>query len=322
MPVLDQAEAIDTSLDGAADRFEAILSGDEENEQPEESQPPQKGAEDSEPEPEKAEGEEDDAPAADGEESEDDEEQEEPLYTVKVAGEEQQVPVSELVKGYQLNADYTRKTQALAEERRQHQAEFDSVKQERAYIAQLSQSLETRLRELVPPPVDWERLRQTDPIEFAAKWAQHQMQQQELANLQAVQQQVNQAQAAEQQQSLAQMLEQESQKLADALPDWSDPEKAKAERKALRDYALSQGFEPQDIDGVYDHRVVVMLRKAQLYDQLQARKPQAQKRIQEAPVLKPQATPGRKTSDVTRAKQRLAQTGRVEDAASVFEHFL
>ena len=323
--VIDQAPAIDTSLDGAANAFEAILSGDVgENDAEGEEQTTQKGVEDSEPEAETAaEGSDEDAPTDDAGESDDEsDDQYEPLYTVKVNGEEQQVPASELIKGYQLNSDYTRKTQALADERREHQAEFDAVKQERAYMAQLAQTLESRLREMAPPPVDWERLRATDPIEFAAQWAQHQMREQQVGSLRAEQERIAQIQAAEQQQSLAQLLGQESERLAEAVPDWKDPEKAKAERKALREYALSQGFEPADIDGVYDHRVVVLMRKAQLYDQLQARKPQAQKKLQEAPVLKPSATPGRKTTDVTRAKQRLAQTGRVEDAASVFEHFL
>lgn len=42
----------------------------------------------------------------------------EELYTVKVQGQEMQVPLNELLNGYMRNADYTRKSQALAEERR------------------------------------------------------------------------------------------------------------------------------------------------------------------------------------------------------------
>ena len=49
--VIDQAPAIDTSLDGAANAFEAILSGDVgENDAEGEEQTTQKGVEDSEPE--------------------------------------------------------------------------------------------------------------------------------------------------------------------------------------------------------------------------------------------------------------------------------
>ena len=48
----------------------------------------------------------------------------EPAYTVKVDGEEQQVSLEELQQGYQRQADYTRKTQEIAAERdRLQQAE-------------------------------------------------------------------------------------------------------------------------------------------------------------------------------------------------------
>ena len=49
---------------------------------------------------------------------------EEPAYTVKIDGEEEQVSLEELQQGYQRQADYTRKTQEIAAEReRLHQAE-------------------------------------------------------------------------------------------------------------------------------------------------------------------------------------------------------
>lgn len=51
----------------------------------------------------------------DDEESDDDDDQEDQLYTVKVQGEEFQVPVEELVAGYQRQQDYTLKTQQVSE---------------------------------------------------------------------------------------------------------------------------------------------------------------------------------------------------------------
>lgn len=50
--------------------------------------------------------------------TEDDDAEDQGLYTVKIGGEEQEVTLDELRAGYQRNGDYTRKTQALAEERR------------------------------------------------------------------------------------------------------------------------------------------------------------------------------------------------------------
>lgn len=48
------------------------------------------------------------------------EEQSDPLVTVKINGQEMQVKQSELIAGYQRGADYTRKTQELAAERRRY----------------------------------------------------------------------------------------------------------------------------------------------------------------------------------------------------------
>lgn len=53
-----------------------------------------------------------------GEEDSYAEEQPEELYTVKVGGQDVQVTMDELRSGYMRNADYTQKTQALAEQRR------------------------------------------------------------------------------------------------------------------------------------------------------------------------------------------------------------
>ena len=58
-------------------------------------------------------------------------EQEEPAYEVTVDGEKQRVKLSELLSGYQRQADYTRKTQALAEERRQVDAMLAALKVEK-----------------------------------------------------------------------------------------------------------------------------------------------------------------------------------------------
>ncbi|AHF08566.1 hypothetical protein [Desulfitobacterium metallireducens] len=44
------------------------------------------------------------------------------LYSLKVAGEEKQLPIEEVIKLAQMGDDYTRKTQTLAQERKQYEA--------------------------------------------------------------------------------------------------------------------------------------------------------------------------------------------------------
>ena len=55
------------------------------------------------------------------------EQSEEPMVTVKIDGQEMQVKQSELVAGYQRGADYTRKTQELAAERKRYNELLEKV---------------------------------------------------------------------------------------------------------------------------------------------------------------------------------------------------
>ena len=65
----------------------------------------------------------------------------EPAYTVKIDGEEQQVSLEELQQGYQRQADYTRKTQEIAAER-------DRLQQAEAIVSALEHDPEGTLKTL------------------------------------------------------------------------------------------------------------------------------------------------------------------------------
>ena len=65
----------------------------------------------------------------------------EPTYTVKVDGEEMQIPESELLNGYQRQADYTRKTQQISAER-------ERLQQAEAIVSALESNPEETLKVL------------------------------------------------------------------------------------------------------------------------------------------------------------------------------
>ena len=52
------------------------------------------------------------------------------------------------------------------------------------------------------------------------------------------------------------------------------PEKGPQFRKQMRDYLSSVGFNNQEIDSVYDHRYVMLVKDAMSYRNLQKAKPQ------------------------------------------------
>ena len=97
------------------------------------------------------------------EESEESEEQEQPqTFTVKVDGKEVDVTLDELQKGYSRTQDYTRKTQQIAEVRKQVEQETQAVRAERQQYAQLLGALQAQLQ-VSEPQVDLERLYNEDP---------------------------------------------------------------------------------------------------------------------------------------------------------------
>jgi len=262
---------------------------------------------------------------AEAEYSEEEEiEQPKPKYKVKAAGEEIEVDEEELIKGYQQGVDYTKKSQALAEQRKAVEAErihLEQVKQERQAYAQKLQALDSFLTQQ-NQGVDLDVLKETDPIGYAVAVAEQSQREKQLAVVRAEQQRIAQQQQAEQQASLQNHLRQESEKLVSLIPELATPQ-GDAIRKQIRDYAKSVGWTDQELSSVYDSRAVVSLYKAMKYEQLQKSKPEVTKKLQAAPKMMRSGTsaPPTKSSQDKQVMQRLRETGKVTDAAKAFERF-
>jgi hypothetical protein len=257
-------------------------------------------------------------------EEESEEEQPKPRYKVKASGEEVEVELDELIKGYQQGTDYTKKSQALAEQRKAVEAErihLEQVKQERQAYAQKLQALDSFLTQQ-NRGVDLDVLKETDPIGYAVAVAEQSQREKQLAVVRQEQQRIAQQQQAEQQASLQSHLRQESEKLVGLIPELATPQ-GDAIRKQIRDYAKSVGWTDQELSSVYDSRAVVSLYKAMKYEQLQKSKPEVTKKLQAAPKMMRSGTsaPPTKSSQDKQVMQRLRETGKVQDAAKAFERF-
>jgi len=256
---------------------------------------------------------------------EESEEQPKPRYKVKASGEEVEVELDELIKGYQQGTDYTKKSQALAEQRKAIEAErshLEYVKQERQAYAQKLQALDSFLTQQ-HQGVDLEVLKETDPIGYAVAVAEQSQREKQLAVVRNEQQRIAQQQQAEQQSQLQAHLRTESEKLVSLIPELATPQ-GDAVRKQIRDYAKSVGWSDQELSSVYDSRAVMTLYKAMKYEQLQKSKPELNKKLQSAPKMMRSGTsvPQARSSQDKQAMQRLRETGKVQDAARAFERFL
>ena len=259
------------------------------------------------------------------EEDENSEEEEQPqVFTVKVDGKEVEVSLEELQKGYSRTQDYTRKTQQIAEVRKQTEAELQAVRAEREQYAQLLGALEAQIQQAAQPNIDWDRLYQEDPIEWVRQRELMRENQEKNAAIQSEKQRLSQLSQQEQLQQRNQILQQEQEALIAAIPEWKDPKKAAAEKAMLVQFGQKAGFSPDELKNVVDHRAVVMLRKAALYDQMMSKRGQIKPVTNNGPKPAKPGAAGRVSSntEAMRAQQRLAKTGRVDDAADAIYKLL
>ncbi len=254
--------------------------------------------------------------------------QEEPQrFTVKAAGEEKEVTLDELMQGYQLGADYTKKTQEVAEQRKAVEAEAQAIneaKQVRDAYAQRLQAIEQFLTSGEDSPEDLAAMKENDPIGYAVKVAELTEKKEQLTQVRAEQQRLAQQQQAEQQQHMAKFVQQEATKLSQVLPEFSDPAKGENLRSEIRNYGKSVGFTDNELSQVYDSRHVLILHKAMQYDKLQKAKPKVTKKVAQAPKMVKSGTKVKEGNRDARKKQmaKLKQTGRAADAAALFEDFI
>jgi hypothetical protein len=253
------------------------------------------------------------------EESEEPEEEEQPqVYTVKVDGKEIEVTLDELQKGYSRTQDYTRKTQQVAEIRKQVEAETAAIRAEREQYAQLLGALQQQLESANEPQVDLERLYNEDPIEWVRQRELMRDKQEKLAAIQSEKQRLAQLTQQQRAEEMKATLAKEQEALIAAVPEWKDPKKAKAEKQMLIEFGQKIGYSEDELKNVFDHRAVLTLRKAALYDQMMSKRGQIKPVVNNGPRPAKPSAAGRvsTTNEATRAKQRLAKTGRVDDAAS------
>ena len=324
------AETTAMNMADAASAISAMLAPEQGQAELDETQPAEESEEDSE----AAASEEDDSGVEDapddesseeqsGEEEEPEEQEQQQTFTVKVDGKEVSVTLDELQKGYSRTQDYTRKTQQIAEVRKQVEQETHAVRAEREQYAQLLGALQAQLQSS-EPQVDLERLYHEDPIEWVRQKEVMRERQEKLGAIQSEQQRLAQVSQYEQQRAMEAQLASQQEALLAALPDWKDPKKAKAEKALVIESAKAAGFTDEDLKSVYDHRLVLLLRKAALFDQMVSKRQGIKPVVNNGPRTAKPGAAGRvsTTTEGVRAKQRLAKSGRIDDAASAIELLL
>lgn len=197
-------------------------------------------------------------------------EEDQATHTVKVDGKEVQVSTAELIKGYNRQADYTKKSTALAHERKQVEALKEEVKDlpqvKKAYqdstqeFARNSGLVLKALQDRFLPKAPNPDLAEKNPGLYIKQKELHQEALQFVGGIQQELGKIQQLQAAEFNKQKA-----ESRgKLVTLIPEIADV----AHRTKFTSYLTGLGFTNDDITNTVDNRLFQMAHKAWKYDEM------------------------------------------------------
>lgn len=241
------------------------------------------------------------------------------VYRVRIGDDEVDLTLEELRLGYMRQGDYTRKTQQVAEGRKQAEAELEALQAQRSSYANQLAQLETALSQSEPTQEYWNALEAEDPIEFVKQREAMRDRRDALAQVQSEQQRVQAEQHQQLQAQAQERLAQETGKLLDVIPEWRDAEVATKQKNAVYTYAQRHlGFSEQELSQVSDHRAVNALRKAYLYDELMKQKPAATKKTKAAPKMAKAGQPTSKREiSAKRKRQQLSNISKLKGRKSM-----
>lgn len=234
-------------------------------------------------------------------------------YKVKVDGEELEVTLDELQKGYMMGKDYTRKTMSLAEQRKQVEAK----------VAEIDASLE-EAKSVIDLELEWfdseeaKELRQYDPDEYLKRFEKIKGKADKFQKLKAKRE--SEIAAVRQDQ-----LKKEQELLRQKIPDWLDEATVQREYPKLVESMKSIGFGEDELTGISDHRMMVLARKAMMYDQIMSQDITG-KKVKAAPKSASPGTPktAAEVSDrkVKELREKVRQSGDMRQAAAAIKSML
>jgi hypothetical protein len=324
--------ALDGSVLEAQEALLKMMEPEKETPETEEEQPTE--------EEESTEETQDESLEEDSEESEEDseegsenreEEGEELVYAVNVGGEEHEVTLDELMKGYSRQSDYTKKTQEVSEQRKEMEGyrnkvetEINKIQEERAqYVNAINHYVEGMTNSMQQfNTINWDELRQLDPIEYMTKKEEQRDFMDKIETAKKTQAEAMAKAEQEHKVQFAETVREEQGKLIEKLPAWGDQEKRQKIASELRDYAVKNDFSNDELDMLNDHRAFVVLYKAMEYDKQKTANPRAKKVRNKPRVVRagsPQTKQSKNKSSRAKSMKRLQETGHVDDAAALLE---
>jgi hypothetical protein len=258
-----------------------------------------------------------------GQDEAEDEAQEEPTVTIKHDGKEVTLKQSEVVELAQQGFDYTKKTMAVAEERKAVEAEREHIQQSRQQIEAVSQETLNRLQAYTqfmeaqigtPPPIS---LAQQDAASYLAQKEIYESRRGQLNQAYSEIQNIQNETARQRQAVINERAEAAEKVLKDTLPGWGDTMLSE-----LSSYADKAGLNPRVAsEAMLTPGFWEVVHKAKAYDAIQADKAKLKPKSELPKVHKPLATnqPSRATLKRADAEKQYAAKPSLNTLSALIE---
>ena len=250
------------------------------------------------------------------------EEQTTDLHQVTVNGEKIDVDLEELKAGYQKDADYRRKTEELAIEKRELKAEEDRLKNQYSTKMEDLNSLVATLNAEINNDMnskELDALWEEDPTEAAKVDRRIQKRKNTI-------QQAQQKLRDHQQAQFQEILREEQKKLHLRHPEIADPIKGATVKSNIMNYLSSKGFSNEDVARIYDSRYFDVIMDGMNYNKSKSVKPGlVSKKVKPSKFVK---SGTKSTKEELNSKTRLNQikalkkSGNPKDATDLLLRYL
>lgn len=172
---------------------------------------------------------------------------------------------------------------------------------------------------------EMQQLATDDPAKYLAKLAEYNTLNRRLQEAESKRVQVAQQFTESQQRFQQEALKREREALFKAIPDWRDDAKFKQARGRILAYMAERGFSEQEVGSLMDHRALLVAYDAARFRESQKALKASAKNLGAKPkVAKPGTGTAKAEAEDVQAKilrSRLKQSGKLEDAAKLFERF-
>ena len=250
------------------------------------------------------------------------EEQTTDLHQVTVNGEKIDVDLEELKAGYQKDADYRRKTEELAIEKRELKAEEDRLKNQYSTKMEDLNSLVATLNAEINNDMnskELDALWEEDPTEAAKVDRRIQKRKNTI-------QQAQQKLRDHQQAQFQEILREEQKKLHLKHPEIADPIKGTTVKSNIMNYLSSKGFSNEDVARIYDSRYFDVIMDGMNFNKSKSVKPGlVSKKVKPSKFVK---SGTKSTKEELNSKTRLNQikalkkSGNPKDATDLLLRYL